>query len=70
MRRVIINILKELGLEIIEKEISETMLEEADEIFLTNAITGIKNVRGYRQIRYKSQLSKILINELNKKIAI
>lgn len=51
--------------EIKEESVSPFELQKADEMFLTNAITGIKPVTKYRKKQYKIEVSKGLIGKLN-----
>ena len=69
MRNVIFNLLKELNIEILERNITERDLEISDEIFLTNVVNGISWVGGYKQIRYYNNLSKKLTNEIKSKLS-
>jgi branched-chain amino acid aminotransferase len=57
MRRWIIEKLH-AGFKIIEKEISIDELENADEVFLTNSIKGIRWVKQFRNKEYKNRLVK------------
>lgn len=66
MRQVIINIAKENNIPLTEAQISPDILYEADEVFLTNAGRGIQSVIGFGVRRYFNELSKVLIEELNK----
>lgn len=52
MRRYLIQQLKELGYRVKQQEVSEENLREADEVFLTNAIRGIRWVRSFREASY------------------
>ena len=45
MRQNILKIIKEMDLEVCERQIFWTDIEQADEIYLTNAIRGIQWVR-------------------------
>jgi branched-chain amino acid aminotransferase len=66
MREQIIQAALRLNLTIYEDCIlTENDLMEADEIFLTNAISGIRWVVAYQDRRYFNKTSKILIEELN-----
>jgi branched-chain amino acid aminotransferase len=68
MRSHIINLLKANGLKVNETTITQEEILLADEIFLTNASSGIRWVGGCRKKRYFSQQSKDLINLLNNSI--
>ena len=66
MRNQIIRIAKQEGIECMESKLSENDILEADEFFMTNSITGIRWVVAFRQKRYYSKTSRILITCLNK----
>jgi branched-chain amino acid aminotransferase len=66
MRQVIINIAKQINIPLTEAQISPDILYEADEVFLTNASRGIQSVMGFGVRRYFNELSKVLVEELNK----
>jgi branched-subunit amino acid aminotransferase/4-amino-4-deoxychorismate lyase len=69
MRDFIFNITKQTALQINDKTtISENILLDADEIFLTNAIEGIRWVGAFRNRRYFSKTAQLLCAELNKKL--
>ena len=65
MRRQIIRIAATEGLECTESQITEEDLLAADECFLTNAIGGIRWVLAYRNKRYYSKTSRMLVSSLN-----
>lgn len=65
MRQVVIKIAKENNLELIEAQINPDILNEADEVFLTNAARGIQWVMGYNNKRYFNEVSKFLAEKLN-----
>lgn len=65
MRQVVMRIIKENELPLIEAQISPEILNEAEEIFLTNASFGIRWVMGYNRKRYFNEVSKFLIEQLN-----
>jgi branched-chain amino acid aminotransferase len=54
MRRFLINELKEMGYNVKQQEITEEDLRHAEEVFLTNAIRGIRWVRSFRDVSYGS----------------
>ena len=69
MREEIIKIINFLDIKIIERDISLEDLMNSKEIFLTNVISGINWVGGYKKTRYYNTLSKKIIKELNNKIS-
>ena len=68
MRDEIIKIINFLDFKIIERDITLEDLMNSKEIFLTNVISGINWVGGYKETRYYNTLSKKIIKELNNKI--
>lgn len=71
MRKQLIEIAKKVeGIEFTETSISPFDLQKADEIFITNVITGIQPVTRYRKKTYKSNLSKELVKRLNAKVRL
>ncbi len=66
MRKVIIDLALNNGVEVIEAQINPEVLNEADEVFLTNASKGIQWVLGYNKKRYFNETSRFLSNALNK----
>jgi branched-chain amino acid aminotransferase len=66
MRHVIIKLAKELNIPVTEAQINPEILYEADEVFLTNATKGIQTVMGFGVRRYFNEMSKVLIEELNR----
>jgi Branched-chain amino acid aminotransferase/4-amino-4-deoxychorismate lyase len=66
MRKVIIDLAPSLGLEIKTNiAIDPTLLLHADEIFLTNAISGIRWVMGFNERRFFNNTAKKLTIALN-----
>ena len=71
MRKQIIDILKAMPeYEITERSISPFELQKADEMFLTNVITGIQPITNYRKKTYSSKLALELIGKLNLKVRL
>lgn len=66
MRKVVIDMALDSGMEVIEAQISPDILTEADEIFHTNAIHGVQWVMGYKQKRYFNKVSRMLQEQLAK----
>ncbi len=68
MREQIINLALEHNFTVFEDcLLTETDILKADEIFLTNAISGIRWVIAYKQRRYFNKTAKLLIKLLNDK---
>ncbi len=65
MRQVVIKLAKENNIELVEAQISPDILNEADEVFLTNAARGIQWVMGYNNKRYFNEVSRLLSEKLN-----
>ncbi|MBK8846654.1 MAG: aminotransferase class IV [Bacteroidetes bacterium] len=65
MRSIIPKLCKKIGYESIEKSISEKFLFTADEVFLTNAVRGIRWVKKIGKCTYQCEVAPRLINELN-----
>lgn len=55
------------GYKVLETDINEKTLLDADEIFLTNAVDGIRWVLAFRQRRYYNKVASHLLQLLNKK---
>ncbi len=65
MRQAVIRLARENDVELIEAQISPDILNEADEVFLTNAARGIQWVMGYNNKRYFNEVSRFLTQKLN-----
>jgi len=65
MRMQIINLALKNGIKVYECNILPQNLLVADEVFLTNSITGITWVSGYRTKRYFNNTSRRLVDLLN-----
>ena len=71
MRSKIIDIAKSLNYTVSDKApLNSKDLIAADEVFLTNAISGIKWVLAFKQRRYYNKVSKLLVNKLNSQVNI
>ena len=69
-RKNLIGWAKEIGLEIKEESINPFELQKADEIWLTNTITGVQWVEKYRKRTYKGDKAKELIELLQRKLNV
>lgn len=65
MRSVVIRLAEENGIEVIEAQINPDILNEADEVFVTNATTGIQWIMGFNGKRYFNKLSNEFLGYLN-----
>ena len=65
MRQVVMRLAKENGIELIEAQINPEILNEADEVFITNATKGIQWVMGFSNKRYFNEAAKFLSDKLN-----
>lgn len=56
------------GLEVVESTISPFDLQKADELFITNIISGIQPITKYRKKEYQNTISAKLIEDLNESL--
>jgi len=71
MRKQIIEIIKQIPEYTIEEaSISPFELQQADELFLTNTISGIKPITNYRKKQFSTSFSKSLLAKLNVKVRL
>lgn len=68
MRTVVMDLAKRNGLPLTEAQINPQVLNEAEEVFVTNASSGIRWVMGYGKKRYFNEVSKSLSHMLNASI--
>jgi branched-subunit amino acid aminotransferase/4-amino-4-deoxychorismate lyase len=66
MRHVVMKLAKENNLNIVEAQINPAILDQAEEVFVTNAAKGIQWVMGYNNKRYFNEMSRLLLAKLNK----
>lgn len=64
MRNAIIQLAKQLELPLIEAQINPQVLNEAEEVFVTNAVNGIRWVMGYGRKRYFNEVARMLSAKL------
>jgi len=65
MRGVVMDLAKNHDIQVIEAQINPEVLKEAEEVFITNAIGGIRWVMGYGRKRYFNEVTKMLSAKLN-----
>ena len=71
MRKQILEILKKVeGIEVKEASISPFDLQKADELFLTNVISGIQPITKYRKKEYTTEFASDVLKRLNAKIRL
>ncbi|WP_274474606.1 aminotransferase class IV [Mangrovimonas aestuarii] len=71
MRKQIMEIVKALpDYELLEAPVSPFELQKADELFITNVITGIQPISKYRKKTYDNVLAKELLKKLNVKMRL
>lgn len=71
MRKQILALAKNLeNIEVIEAVISPFDLQKADELFVTNVITGIQPITRYRKKEFESNIANQLLIKLNAKIRL
>ncbi|MBA4153280.1 aminotransferase class IV [Flavobacterium sp.] len=69
MRKQILTIAKKIAeIEVIEEPISPFDLQKADELFITNVISGIQPITQYRKKEFESVLAKVLLEKLNEAV--
>lgn len=66
MRKVVIKLAQANNIPIIEAQINPEILNEAEEVFVTNATGGIRWVMGFGKKRYFNEISKTLTVLLNR----
>ena len=71
MRKQVLEILKKVeGIEVRETSISPFDLQKADELFLTNVISGIQPITKYRKKEYTTDFASDVLKRLNAKIRL
>ncbi len=70
MRHTVMGIAKHAGYSMEERGILETNLLSADEVFLTNAIQGIRWVGAYKDRRYFNFVVRKLVARLNEEVFV
>ena len=65
MRKKVIQLSRKLKIAVVESSLSPNMLEKADEVILSNAISGLRWAGSYEKKRYFHKLSVRLTEALN-----
>jgi len=69
MRKQVLKIAKKMNINVFEGMVNGSMLLQADELFLTNAIKGLEWVVSYRQKRYFNKATKSILEQLNELVS-
>ena len=69
MRATVINLAIRMGIKVFECNLTPQELLKADEVFLTNAVQGIKWVSSYRTKRYFNKTASKLLDAFNASIS-
>ncbi len=64
MRKQILKLAKTKGIQLIKKDILPAELLEAEEVFLTNAVQGIRWVKSLEGVRFSNKNSKVICEVL------
>lgn len=70
MRKQVMELLPKMDYKLVEKSFSPFEIQKADELFLTNAIHGVRWVRQYRKKSFSKNCSEKLVKRLNLAAAI
>jgi branched-chain amino acid aminotransferase len=68
MRRQILKIAEKLNINIFEGMVNGSMLLQADELFLTNAVRGVQWVESFKEKQYTNETIQQIIEELNQTV--
>lgn len=68
MRNVVMQLAKKHQLPLIEAQINPQILNEAEEVFLTNAVSGVRWVMGYGRKRYFNEVARMFSGWLNQSL--
>lgn len=70
MRKQVLRIAKEMNINVFEGMVNGSMLLQADELFLTNAVKGIEWVVAYREKRYFNKATIEILEQINKLVSV
>ncbi len=65
MRKIVLELAREYGYNVVERPISEIETQGCTEVFLTNTIKGIQWVGNYNGRELKSDISRVLVSKLS-----
>ena len=69
MRKQLLRLAKKEGISCVEEKISPFDLQQVQEVFMTNSITGIQPVSSYRRTDYQNTVSLQMLRALNESIS-
>jgi branched-chain amino acid aminotransferase len=69
MRTEVITAARDFGINVLESNIYKEDLEKSREIFLSNVISGIRWVGGFKKKRFYNSISKKIIDKLNQNLS-
>lgn len=69
MRKQLIRLAKKHGITCLEEKISPFDLQQVQEVFMTNSISGIQPVSSYRRTAYQNTIALQLLRALNKSVS-
>ena len=69
MRKQVLKIAEQLNINVFEGMVNGSMLLQADELFLTNAVKGIQWVETFRSKTYTNEAAQSFLQELNKALS-
>ncbi len=70
LRKQVLSIAKSINVEVIEEPLSPFDLQKADELFITNVISGIQPITRYRKKDFENTFSTKLIQQLNERFIL
>ena len=70
MRKQILAIAKTMEVEVLEEPISPFDLQKANELFITNVISGVQPITKYRKKDFENTFSTKIIAEVNRKFSL
>ena len=69
MRKQVMRLAKKQNISCVEEKISPFDLQQVQEVFMTNAITGIQPVSSYRRTDYQNTIALQLQHALNESVS-
>ena len=69
MRKQLIRLAKKHGITCLEEKISPFDLQQVQEVFMTNSISGIQPVSSYRRTAYQNTIALQLLRALNESVS-